>query len=157
MKIAISYFYQIRNFKKYMIPVSTARWDPKWYHDFQHSEYTFLDKRGIINGLRCEELHPNDNCVNLCLGKEHCSDNPNNCLFLKEYKKQLEQIDFINFMERAKKSINKIAKQLNLIEEPILVFIVYETPNNLCSERQVLLDWFNNNGIKCEELKYPIE
>lgn len=28
MKIAISYFYQIRNFKKNMIPVSTALYDP---------------------------------------------------------------------------------------------------------------------------------
>lgn len=29
MKIRTSYFYQIRNFKKNMIPVSTAMWDPK--------------------------------------------------------------------------------------------------------------------------------
>ena len=60
-------------------------------------------------------------------------------------------------MSRAEKSINKIAEQLELKEEPILVFIVYEAPNNPCSERQALLDWFNDNGIECKELDYPIE
>ena len=30
MNILISYFQQIRYFKPYMIPVSTAMWDPKW-------------------------------------------------------------------------------------------------------------------------------
>ena len=46
MKLAISYFYQIRNFKPNMIPVSTARWDPKWYHDGKGAEYNFIDKNG---------------------------------------------------------------------------------------------------------------
>jgi len=33
MKVRISYFYQIRNFKTNMIPMSTALSDPAWYHD----------------------------------------------------------------------------------------------------------------------------
>ena len=33
MKIRLSYFYQIRFFKKNMIPMSTALSDPEWYHD----------------------------------------------------------------------------------------------------------------------------
>lgn len=32
MKILISYFYQIRFFKPNMIPLSTAAFDPKWFH-----------------------------------------------------------------------------------------------------------------------------
>ena len=32
MKIMTSYFYAIRFFKPNMIPISTAKWDPKWYH-----------------------------------------------------------------------------------------------------------------------------
>lgn len=32
MKILTSYFYQIRNFKPYQIPLSTAISDPAWYH-----------------------------------------------------------------------------------------------------------------------------
>ena len=33
MKIRISYFYQVRNFKPNMIPMSTAISDPAWFHD----------------------------------------------------------------------------------------------------------------------------
>ena len=29
----ISYFYQIRNMKHNTLPVSTAMWDPKWFHE----------------------------------------------------------------------------------------------------------------------------
>lgn len=41
-------------------------------------------------------------------------------------------------------------------EEPILVLMVYETPTNPCSERQILIKYFNSKGIDCQELKYPI-
>ena len=86
MKLAISYFYQIRYFKKNMLPVSTALWDPKWYHDFQGQDHTFLDKRGIVNGLRCEELHGDETCQGLCYGKNNCDcRNPLECQFLKNY------------------------------------------------------------------------
>ena len=45
----------------------------------------------------------------------------------------------------------------NIKEEIILVFIVYETPTNPCSERQALINYFNSKGIECKELKYPIK
>ena len=45
----------------------------------------------------------------------------------------------------------------NIEEEIILVLIVYETPTNPCSERKALQDYFNNKGIECTELKYPIK
>lgn len=159
MRIAISYFYQIRNFKKNMIPISTAMWDPKWYHNFQDSSFTFVDKRGIVNGLRCEELHPDETCNNLCQGAEKCEYRLEKCNFLAAYKKQLDKIDFVAFIKRCVNSGTKIMQQLGLTEEddPILVFIVYEAPNNPCSERQALLDWFNGHGLECKELEYPIQ
>ena len=55
MKIATSYFYQIRNFKRNMIPVSTCLSDPAWYRPPQGQEY-YIDKRGIVCGLRYEPL-----------------------------------------------------------------------------------------------------
>ena len=58
MKLAISYFYQIRNFKKYMLPLSTAVSDPSWYHENLNNNHIFIDKRGIINGIRILPLHP---------------------------------------------------------------------------------------------------
>ena len=48
-------------------------------------------------------------------------------------------------------------KQENLKEEPIAVLIVYEAPNNPCSERAALINFFNNHGIDCKELEYPIQ
>ena len=55
MQIYTSYFYQIRNFKKNMVPVSTAITDPAWYRPPQGKEY-YIDKRGIVCGLRYEPL-----------------------------------------------------------------------------------------------------
>ena len=53
MKIMTSYFYQIRFFKPYMIPLSTAKWDPKWFHRNQGQNYQFKDKNGewLFSGL----------------------------------------------------------------------------------------------------------
>lgn len=54
------------------------------------------------------------------------------------------------------KLANKFQKFRRLKEEPILVLMVYETPTNPCSERQILIKYFNSKGIDCQELKYPI-
>lgn len=141
-----------------MIPVSTAVSDPAWYHNFTYDKtFTFLDKRGIVNGLRCEELHGDKNCDGLCLGKNNCkTKNPNECLFLKTYKQQLEKMNINNFIKRAEDSLQKIKQQVGFKEEPLLVLIVHEAPSNECSERKVLLEYFNSKGIECKELDYPI-
>ena len=149
MKIAISYFYQIRFFKPWMIPVSTACFDPAWFHQWSGPNFTFLDKRNVVNGLRCEGL---------CRGRDSCEDgNPNKCAFLQQYMRQLENMDLDQFLQRAAASLSRLKQQLNLDREPLLVLIVYEIPSNPCSERQALLKYFNSHGIECEELKYPIE
>ena len=141
-----------------MIPVSTAVSDPAWYHNFTYDKtFTFLDKRGIVNGLRCEELHGNKNCDGLCLGKNNCkTKNPNECLFLKTYKQQLEKMNINNFIRRAENSLQKIKQQVGFKEEPLLVLMVHEAPSNECSERKILLEYFNSKGIECKELDYPI-
>lgn len=141
-----------------MIPVSTAVSDPAWYHNFTYDKtFTFLDKRGVVNGLRCEELHGDKNCDGLCLGKNNCkTKNPNGCLFLKTYKQQLEKMNINNFIRRAENSLQKIKQQVGFKEEPLLVLIVHEAPSNECSERKILLEYFNSKGIECKELDYPI-
>ena len=141
-----------------MIPVSTAVSDPAWYHNFTYDKtFTFLDKRGIVNGLRCEELHGDKNCDGLCLGKNNCkTKNPNECLFLKTYKQQLEKMNINNFIRRAENSLQKIKQQVGFKEEPLLVLMVHEAPSNECSERKILLEYFNSKGIECKELDYPI-
>ena len=86
MKFALGYFYQVRFFTPNMIPVSTALSDPKWYHQNKGSQFTFLDKNNVINGLRCEELAPGPLCQGLCLGKKNSGCEPLTCEFLKIYR-----------------------------------------------------------------------
>ena len=154
MKIMISYFYQIRNFKKNMIPMSTAIWDPQWYHAGLGHQHTFYDKRGILNGLRLLPIITQAQGEGLCPCK---TKNPSSCKFLQHYRTCLERIDF----EKMMRGIEGFAKQYkidnNIQEEIIMVLIVYETPDNKCSERQSLINYFNAHGVECKELEYPIQ
>ena len=59
-------------------------------------------------------------------------------------------MDMQNFAENYKRD-EKIE------EEIILVLIVYETPNNQCSERIPLQEYFTKHGWECKELEYPIQ
>lgn len=159
MKIAISYFYQVRFFKTYMIPVSTAVWDPKWYHDGRSDQnYVFTDRRGVINGLRISPLMPGRECAHLCRGLESCEvKDPSECLFIKSYSHQLDDIRFDDFMSQLDANITIICGMLNLKEEPVVVFLVHEAPDNSCSERIPLINWFNRNGVHVQELLYPVD
>jgi len=153
MKIYTSYFYQIRNFKKNMVPVSTAISDPAWYRPPQGQEY-YIDKRGIVCGLRYEPLIVQRYGTCGCPGPEQCwyatSQVP--CPTAAEYKQLLYSlVDKEKTLKAFEYCLNKFKKELNLKEEPIICLMVYETPKNLCSERYALQEFFN-----CEELKYPI-
>lgn len=152
-KIYTSYFYQIRNFKPYIIPISTAKWDPKWYHNFGSQTNIFLDKNGVMNGLRAESFAPGAECDNLCNGKESCASSGNfeNCKFLKAYESQIFKID-INLVLQKLRLFSarwQLKNETNI--EPIYCFIVHEAPTNLCSERGVIQKYFKANGIVCDE------
>ncbi len=153
MKLAISYFYQIRNFKPNMIPISTALWDPFWFQPPADKEY-WIDKRGIVCGLRYEPLIVQKEGSHTCPCKNR-SLAPN-CPTMQEYRQLLETIDFDKMIKAFEFCGNKFKKELNFQEEPIIVLIVYETPNNSCSERAALIDYFQSKGIDCKELNYPI-
>ena len=56
MNIYVSYFYNIRFFPENLLPVSTAAWDPKWFHNFGKPNVVFKDKRNVVNGVRMEEF-----------------------------------------------------------------------------------------------------
>ena len=142
-----------------MIPVSTAIWDPLWYHNFtQDYNYLFKDKRGILNGLRLESVieqgrhsnHGPDICP--CDKKEY-----QKCSFLKQYRENLENINFNKMYNDMLKFAKDYKETENIKEEIILVLIVYETPTNPCSERRPLQDFFNSHGVECKELDYPIQ
>lgn len=159
MKIATSYFYQIRNFKKNMVPLSTAVWDPDWFHNFT-KDYTniFYDKRGVVNGIRLEAIieqgrksnHGTEVCP--CEEKDYKT-----CSFLNNYRKNLENIDFDDMIKNMQNFADWYAEENNIKEEIILVLIVYEVPNNPCSERLPLQEYFTSHGYECKELDYPIQ
>lgn len=135
-----------------MIPFSTAVFDPPWYHAFKHMHYNFLDKNGVLNGLRIKDLAPGRNCEGLCTGTSDCVTlNPKTCAFLQEYQKQLEGVPYDALLEYLQKVTSKIQERMGFEEEPIAVLIVYEPPTKECSERTVLHRVY---GI--QELQYPI-
>ncbi len=146
MKIYTSYFYQIRNFTPNMIPVSTALSDPAWYHPPEGKEY-YIDKRGIVCGLRYEPLIVQRECGMAC----PCEDRhlAPACPTMLEYEAALNAlVDKERTLKAFEFCCNKFKKELNLKEEPIICLMVYEAPSNLCSERIALQRFF-----QCQELQ----
>lgn len=149
-KIYISYFYMIRFFKPNMIPLSTALWDPKWYHMFKDKDTVFFDKRGVINGYRIECLHPR-------LDNDHCTEcqrtgDPNTCEFIKKYREQIFAIPFDKLTSYIDANMKQLSESLFNGIEAIPVLIVHEAPDNNCSERIVLREYFEHNGCELKEL-----
>lgn len=141
MKLYTSYFAQLRNFPPTLVALSTAHWNPKWLTPGR-------DKNGAL-WLDCPPLKPGNECEGLCAGK--CvPKHPQDCDFLKVYRRQLDKIDIKNFLA----TLEKLAEQIKAEEHLDYVdfaFIVYETPRNSCSEREVILQWLHDNNIECEE------
>lgn len=157
MKIRLSYYYQIRNFKPYMIPMSTTLSDPLWYHDFEDNTHIFKDKRGVLNGLRLLPIITEAKKCAAAACPECIDKNPQTCPFLKEYRQLLDNVDFDKMLKGITQYMTDYCKRNNITEEPIAVLMVYEAPNNPCSERNALIDYFNSKGIDCRELDYPID
>lgn len=154
MKVMISYFNNIRHFTPIMVPLSTAKWDPKWY---RKEGKVYIDKRGVINGLRIEKLvfnkyswiklqNTDDDCIT-CVdagnNMQNRTDIKNFCSFMSCYLEQLRQIDFKEFIKCLKAA---------LLPGQIPVLIVHEKPDRLCAERYVLKQWFKENGYELEEV-----
>lgn len=139
MLIYTSYFYQVRFMKNYMIPLSTAKFDPSWFHKGLGPSYQWKDKNGVWNGLRASEFAPGPICEGLCSGQTEClTHDPNSCLFLKAYRYQLDQLDYDNIIQRCENLANKIKENEQFKEEPIIILLVHEAPNNFCSERRII-------------------
>lgn len=154
----VSYFYQIRFFRPYMIPFSTAIWDPKWYHAFKGQTHNFVDKNGVLNGLRFVDFAPRMSIDGECNGRDNCTiNNPSKCAFLSNYRKQIEAVDPDEIRNYFETWTTQIKARLGFSEDPMVVFIVHEAPDNKCSEREVLLTSLPKMGIPIEELSYPIK
>ena len=147
MKIYTSYFSQIRHFKPYQLAFSTAMWNPAFFRN-EH-----IDNEGRLIGLRANPFIPGPICKNDCRGPEKCLVTPDECLFLKHYRIQLDRLKIEDIITRFEAIAREVQKDLGFIEEPEIILIVYEAPSNPCSERVVIQQWFKDNGIEIEEWK----
>lgn len=151
LKIYISYFYQVRFFTPEMVPFSTAKWDPKWFHNGGSVNYIFKDMRGVINGLRIEDLIMPDSYVQLLTQKDQmchkgCSKQLP-CMFMQLYKQYLDTLDFDYIMSSLLTSAHAARNGLPFQ----IVLLVHEAANCLCAERPVLMQWLREHDIEVEE------
>jgi len=151
MEIYTSYFYQVRFMKPHMIPLSTAVWGPKWFKQ----GHPWKDKNGVWNGLKADVFAPGPMCENLCRGPETCvTGNPQTCLFLKTYRYQLDQLNFNDVIARCERLGKYIQSLEHFTEEPIGILLVHEAPQNPCSERRVIQEWFASHGKEVVEWQH---
>lgn len=135
-----------------MLPFSTALGDPTWFHQNKGKDYKFLDKRGVLNGLRAPMFMPGPTCDSICKGPNACwRYDPYSCAFLSKYYEQLQQLNFNETMEQLENMAARCQHTLGFEEEPIVVLIVHEAPTNLCSERRMIQKWFHENGVDIQE------
>lgn len=153
-KVYITYFYNIRFFKDNMIPISTAVWDPKWFHNNGTDTDIFIDENGIYNGIRCKELSPYKIAEHSC-GKE-CNQTAPDCSFLKAYRDYIYSLDFKKVYGHLCDLSIKLKNSKKLNYEPDVCLMVHEKPENPCSERCVLVDWFKDNGITVQEFNKDV-
>lgn len=57
----------------------------------------------------------------------------------------------MSLWKKIQANCNSLLKKNNINEEPIIVFIVHEPPTKKCSERIVLMQWLQDNGIEVQE------
>lgn len=144
MKFKISYFPMTRHFKAHQIGISTAVWKPKYWNFGQN-------KHGSVTGIEEKSLSPyyvEQYCCKECRHK----DKVPNCPFMLDYRNYLDTIDFEGYLMPEFQRIAAEVKRINNYEgEPEIILLVYETPDNPCSERQPLIDYFEKHGLKIEE------
>ena len=141
MKLYTSYFAQLRKFPQNLVGLSTAHWNPKW-------RPMGKDARGVIC-VDCPPFKPGRECEGLCAGK--CNPkHPEDCAFLKTYKAQLDKLNWDSICHSLAHLAANIAYD-EKFSDVDFAFLVYETPQNPCSERWPIQQWFKEHGIEIEE------
>ena len=156
MKFYITYFYNVRFFKSNQIPISTAVWDPKWYHNGTADQTVcFIDKNNVMNGIKEEKLSP-ATLEHVWCGPE-CSQKSDvpDCCFLKAYHKYLQTVDFQYVISECARVSEEVRKVTKYIGEPEIVLLVHEKEDNPCSERVPLQEYFEANGIELKNWTKP--
>lgn len=144
MKLYTSYWARVRHFPSNLVILNTTVYPPHWYGPIGQ-----IDKNGVIS-LTCSPLRPGASCDGLCNGK--CEPkHPTDCAFLREYRKQLDAIDFPAFMDHLLDLRERLRIDFPLDEDFDFAFVFFETPSNPCSERWPVQDWFRAHSVEIEE------
>ena len=157
MKIYISTFSNIRNFKSNMIPISTALGWPWWlYKDTGYKIGTYyVDKNNVMIGISDDRLHFDksefEKLDEPCQKNCPYIDRAPNCQFMTNYYNQLSKLSFSEIIEDFKNTAEEVRKVTHFEEEPIIVLLVYEAPTCKCAERPCLQRWFKDNNYELKE------
>lgn len=141
----ISYFYNLRYLPPDIIPISTAISDPPWFKPKENGEPWF-DDRGVLCGIKFPEFsHPGAyQCGCPCSQKI-----PEVCNFLRTYRLHLDLLDATWEIQK----FESLAEYLRSKGIPVRGFclMVYESPDNLCSERVPLQEIWDVWGLELPE------
>lgn len=143
LKFYISYFYQIRFLPADIIPISTALSDPEWFKGDPH-----FDSRGVLLGINFPEFH---HPAGYSCGCPCSTKNPGVCRFLRTYRGYLDLLDRDTEIYK----FESLAEYLRGNGIPVHGFclIVYETPENPCSERVPLQELWDVWGLELSEFR----
>ena len=123
--IYTSYFANLKNLPKSMVPISICGRAPYWY-----------------SGLEYKVLAPKYDFF------KQWKENGDNDYYIKEFtSKVLDKL----CAKQIAYNLYDLAAQVNPLCEDICL-ICYEKSGDFC-HRYLVADWFNKNGIDCEEWK----
>lgn len=147
MKWSITYFYNVRYMKSNQLPLSTAMWPPDFFAKSSKKNVAHLNNKGVILGLTIHEFVPQCSYECPCKKKDY-----KHCSFLEEYYEQLSKLNFDEVIASYKNFTDELADITSMkIDEIIL--LVYEKPDNPCSERTILKKIFAKHGIELKEME----
>ena len=127
MKICTSYFGNLKNIPKDIVPIAICGKSPNWW---QGLEYKVLaPKLDFFNKWKYKTK-----------GYENCYQN--NDYYIKCFTEQI--------LDKLKlgKVLARLSEKSNGKD---VVLLCYEVPTDFC-HRHLVSEWFNNNGIECYEL-----
>lgn len=141
--IYTSYFAKLKSLPENIIPISICAKAPDWYKGLQYKKlapkYDFF--------MEWKKNHDND-------------------YYIKCFNEQvLNKLDYFHvyddLYDLAEEFVNTlpeddIRKQHQNLGFPyVIALICYEKPSDFC-HRHLIADWFNKNGILCEEYNFNI-
>ena len=119
------------------------------FQGFYNKEVYYIDKRGIMIGIREPSLSPNLDISNedMCSGPTGCKFCPPDCPFLKAYEDAINKIDFDWLVSELSRVAEDVRKVTHFEGEPEVVLLVYEVDGNPCSERYSIQRMFKKHNI----------